>query len=412
MIVFLSQERRLQNEVAGSGIDPSILPSSTLPFVQPLTYTLKQRLSAAELIKNYCHLINSAQEQYKEKIRDAELVLKRNLLTANKMDNLFKEADEESKPENPPDQQVEKPLTGDQARLTCPILGCNVKTLKLRRHIENIHSSLPGGSVDTAMQMAKLMNRNTSSETEPNESDAHPKRYKRENKVTGLVKKKDNFKQCKICSKLVINMTNHIKKTHKISKEHCRYHSLITTCEVVPRCLVSFQNGIPQLKTGNELVEAKAANMDLIAGQRESLEMLKKYREEMEELKLKLEIEVASDVNKEIEMKLAEVYNSYKSLRYKDTRKYSDAMKLWMESFQNHLEKKRYANCKKMATMAMDVILPFEEISERVVSSNDLLDARTVSSILEAFDNKLGKSCGSKIKYVGQFSKVFEIFAL
>ena len=55
--------------------------------------------------------------------------------------------------------------------------------------------------------------------------------------------------------------------------------------------------------------------------------------------------------------------------------------------------------------MAMDVILPFEEISERVVSFNDLLDARTVSSILEAFDNKLGKSCCSKIKYVGQFSK-------
>ena len=114
--------------MAGSGIDPSILPSSSLPSVQPLTYTLKQRLSAAELIKNYCHLINSAQEQYKEKIRDAELVLKRNLLTANKMDNLFKEADEESKPENPPDQQVEKPLTGDQARLTCPMKAIIVRT--------------------------------------------------------------------------------------------------------------------------------------------------------------------------------------------------------------------------------------------------------------------------------------------
>ena len=30
------------------------------------------------------------------------------------------------------------------------------------------------------------------------------------------------------------------------------------------------------------------------------------------------------------------------------------------------------------------------------------------SSILEAFDNKLGKSCDSKIKYVCQFSKFYK----
>ena len=189
------------------------LRQSSRPFLPPKNYTLERCLSTNQLIKKYSEMIGKAQRDYFEKLEEADLLLKQNLLTAEYMDSIFGELDTKNL-----HAQVSRPSRQDtqqdgSKRLTCPILSCNIKTFKLKRHLQTVHHTLSCGSIDVAMQMSKLITDNSYSEetNSPLPICSEPTtRAPKPNLITGLVKRKDNFKRCLLCESLVINMTNYI----------------------------------------------------------------------------------------------------------------------------------------------------------------------------------------------------------
>ena len=220
---------------------------------------------------------------------------------------------------------------------------------------------------------------------------------------TNHVNRKNNYKKCSICSKLCLNIAQHIKGVHKIGGDDSLYMEYIKNSKVVPKLLTKIEYGKPVELDGSELREAKLKHGKKLANESNTLAALKNLREEMGNLKTKLQ-EAKNKEEYDISKKLLnEVEARYKTIRYKDTRNYSENVFKWKNEFVKFLAMRDYENPERGARMAVDVMLPFEKETGKPLSFQDLLNSGIVRSMLHSFKLHEAITSTSKIKYLKMF---------
>lgn len=109
----------------------------------------------------------------------------------------------------------------------CPIDTCQTKTFKLKRHLESLHSDLTRDQIDYAISLSKRFSRNKRNggdKVKVNTDEENVQPVKKMKKISNnLVSRKYNYKQCSLCSKLYLNLSDHLTKTHKINRNNEHY---------------------------------------------------------------------------------------------------------------------------------------------------------------------------------------------
>ena len=394
------------------GVNLALLPASLdITPTSASMYTLQRRYTADQLRRKFAAEGKHAQEEYLRILYEVTDKFGLNITCAEAMDKTLGEASIESMSSDD-DSFSTTPdfVDSDSPRLVCPVLPCRVTTVKLRRHLESVHNLSPE-QTHFALDKAKLIRRNRyrGNQTSDTHSTASPRPRPYQN--TALVNKKLNYKACSLCKRLVMNMTNHIRKTHQIQKSDSRYDSLIHHCEVVPKCYTKQEGGTTVRLVGSELKDAQAKFSKQVVSETDTLAELKSLRSDIEQLKS--DIATANDTNRgQLEAKLSAAYETYKDLRYADTRNYSTTSKKWKVSFQNHLARREHHDPKRGAAMAMDVLLPFEVKLDRELTMEDLLHPKLIRDMLELFSQTTNTRAGSKLKYLTMFEMLLKSLAI
>jgi len=141
-------------------------------------------------------------------------------------------------------------------------------------------------------------------------------------------------------------------------------------------------------------------------GKREEIEEIKK---KITETKRQLLVQPISTKRiKELNQELETIQRVYKSLRYTDTRVYSESCAKWRDGFLGYLQRIKSHDPKRGVAMAFDVLNPY--ISARNDSSlkyDELEDPLTVRYIIEEFIKSDLKSA-TKLKYISFFQLMVE----
>ena len=111
---------------------------------------------------------------------------------------------------------ISETLADGTKRCQCPILSCKTKTFRLPRHVENLHSNLSYVQKENAIKFAKIIACNVHATGGKKSEVLGIGKTKRINPVTGMVRRKNNFKKCAICRNLVINLSQHLTSVHKL----------------------------------------------------------------------------------------------------------------------------------------------------------------------------------------------------
>ena len=82
--------------------------------------------------------------------------------------------------------------------------------------------------------------------------------------------------------------------------------------------------------------------------------------------------------------KLKMATESYKKVRYRDTRNYSNKSKVWRDSFESYLGLRDNYNPKRCASMAIDVVIKYEE-KNGPISFEDLSNTKNLRKIVQGF---------------------------
>ena len=75
----------------------------------------------------------------------------------------------------------------------------------------------------------------------------------------------------------------------------------------------------------------------------------------------------------------------YKNERCRDHRVYTSNVSTWKDSFNIFLELKEYCNPQRGVNMAVDVLLPYEEIKGSPLELDDLVCGKKLRRLLEEF---------------------------
>lgn len=184
--------------------------------------------------EDYVAHVETAQSQYLKSVYEVRTLFHNNVDGTQQMDDVF------GVPTIPAIHEVDAAQPEQQRvstkRLTCPVLPCNARTYKLRRHLKERHPELQEEVIRYAMTMSldKEKNRSTTDVVSP------PKPVNKRRFPTELVNRKNNYKECSLCGTLCKNMTNRIGKTHKILKIDSSYRGLVGECPVIPQCYLKF----------------------------------------------------------------------------------------------------------------------------------------------------------------------------
>ena len=321
-----------------------------------------------------------AQEQYKKKISELTELVQRNLLKCKEMDKTLGSSAEVRKLSRE-DREDHK------GKEQCPIHLCTTKTVKLKRHLSS--HELSDDQVKYALLCSKLFSRNCK-RTEDTET------IKRLSN-TNLVNRKQNYKLCKLCNKLYMNMSDHLKTSHNMTLNSPNYENLVKTCKVVPKCYTKKVGGRATALTDKSLVEAMTENEAKIKNQQHILESLSALRKEMKETSER----VQQNPTKEDEVRLKSLEHAYFEERHKDSTVYPNKIEEWRMAFLEHLTIRGDSNPKRGVTMATEVLCPSEPVQELTI--NDLLDVRKVREILASFKAKENTNSTSKLKYIKYF---------
>ena len=387
------------------------------------SYNLDRRVTSRKIILNFLKKMKEASETYNNAVKNATSFLVNNYARAKEMENQLGEAcdflsDEDDEAADSTLVEVQKDGT---KRLLCPVLPCRVRTFKLRRHLQSCHSSqLSDDKINYAIEMALIMESNKGCKSTTPYSKCTKKRGLKSNPSTFLVNRKDNYKKCSICGKLVLNMTNHIQRTHSIKKEDPSYKSLVTQCEVVPQCFIKQSDkSSAVILTGDELATAQKQFSSQIEEQKDTLEKLKALRTSMEEKKKEIEeftmkangIDGAKELD-DLKMEWNRIYEEYKSERYRDSRKYSPTTEVWKKAFVEHLNRLKFPNSNRLSNMTFDIIVPYEIKYEEHLNYKNITNGSTVRRMLAEFSNNTKLNCSSQIKYVAAFEKFLKFLIL
>lgn len=133
--------------------------------------------------------------------------------------------------------------------------------------------------------------------------------------------------------------------------------------------------------------------------QNKHLDKLKEQRNIIHSLQEDISKEPSSQKEKELHT----ARERYNQERFKDHRNYSENLKIWKDSFEEHLIMRGDSCPQRSVKMAMDILVGYEEQANRNLTFTDILDGRTIRSILEIFKKNLSTNSTSKIKYITQF---------
>ena len=95
--------------------------------------------------------------------------------------------------------------------------------------------------------------------------------------------RKYNFKSCMLCSKIVMNLSDHVRNTHKIESTHDMYNSYVRDPPVIPAVYTKILNGVRVKLEGEELEEAQERFSSDIRKQSNDIVKLKELRKNIDE---------------------------------------------------------------------------------------------------------------------------------
>jgi len=389
----------------------SLPDTVTEPSYVASSYALKCQISVEDLLETYVDKIQSAQEQYLKSVAKADEYLKSNLHHSMTLQNLF----------GPPavpvrrssQENIVKAKDGS-LQLKCLVPDCPVRTFKLLRHISSLHKPLQEKS-KYLVELSRAMERNKMKSDSPEAlpvSNSLAKSVERRaspnmEHPTKSVSRKGNFKQCSLCAILVMNISQHLLKSHKLSITEDKYKTALKASAVVPRCFVKFNGGKAFKMTDAEMKEVSNAGVlaDLDIG-RKTLQELKVLRDRMAEVREAMNTDPISTARLEsLKSELDSLQQQYKQERYKDHRPHTANTLKWKNSFTNHLQSKRAVNPSRLASMAIDVILPYIKSTERGYTLDEVSNPRVIRPMLKEFCKSTMKS-SSKIKYIRAFESL------
>ena len=182
---------------------------------------------------------------------------------------------------------------------------------------------------------------------------------------------------------------------------------------MIPKVLTKLVDGKAQRLSGEELEEATKTYGDTLREEGENLNTLTDLRKRLTELECEMNHADSEEIYDTLMKEYDNVKEQFKSVRYKDTRKYSDDMKSWKISFSNHLALFKCSNANASSNMAIDILIAYEQSSTRSLEFQDLKNARTVRLILDNFVNRVDTlKWSSKRKYLTMFDTFMKFLLL
>ena len=275
-------------------VSTTLLPSLIMDARQALlnetfhtSCTMKNRLTESSLLDKTAKELKDAQANYLKCIKETTQFLTCNWQICKKMDEIL--GCQDSNQSNQEDEQIIK-LKDGSLKLTCPLINCNLRTFKLKRHLATVHNDLKSNDIEFAVEVARQMEKNKKETSIVVKDPVVTKVKKYQN--TAMVNRKGNYKECILCSKLCVNISDHIANTHKISKSDDKYGSLVRNSQLVPRLYTKTVMGKPKKLEGDELNEAMQkysgemkVQEDLLKELKTSREVMNNIKEEMKEAK-------------------------------------------------------------------------------------------------------------------------------
>ena len=361
------------------------------------SYNLPFRITEAQLEKMFIEKVAESQNKYFSSLDDAFKLWFRNIVYAKEMDAVFgKEG------RNYPGEENRRTVLSDgSVKLVCPMDNCTTETFKLKRHLERQHSHLTDSQKLFALSAARKIYRNTKLEGECEDSEAKKKKNSYSNTV--LVNRKFNYKECTICSKLCMNIAQHINGVHKISRNDPSYIEYVQNSRTIPKCYTKEVQGKRVKLTSDELRDAEIEHASEVESQQRTLDELKIYRDKMKELRRILN-ESTGEKKRDVEHELKKTEEQYRNIRFKEMRNLTTNVQKWSSSFRQYLEQREYHNPKRGTRMAIDVMIPFEKVRGVPLKYEDLVSGPTIRAILQQFKQVDSITATSKLKYIQMFN--------
>ena len=310
------------------------------------------------------------------------------------------------------EKEKEAPVTDKMKdgtlRLTCPVGGCTVQTFKLSRHIDTQHPQLDAFSKQYAKNIAKVMAVNcfhigkTADDT-----DSSKMTKKRSFRNTALVAKKSNYKRCIECDKLILNLSDHLIKTHKFNKSSDEYRHIMANSKLVLKIHTKCVDGKIIELEGEELVASQDMHSDQLKPQSETLVCLKEIRASMLEVNKQIANETDNAIIGNLKDTLNKLKSQYKEKRYLDTTDYSKNLVKWRESYLRFLQSQNELEPKRNVTVASSIINDYEKHSNTKIDFEHLIDGVYVSKMIKHFTLTTNTNSTTKIKYLRIFQKLF-----
>lgn len=310
----------MQEQLATRGVSLDLIkPISSISEValnDPLyekTFDLCERKTRGQLILEYADTIYNAQQNYMKAVTKADTILLRNIQECTKADNVLGVSPVPM--QNVSCSASDKTLKDGSKHLKCPMVGCMSNIFKLKRHLVSQHPSLNGYQIKYAQHISKLMFLHSPVTKETEVSGDSNLLDKRKPMQTNFVYKKLNPKQCPLCTKLLLNMGDHLSNVHNLIRSSSQYKSYLSDALVVPKCYTKIINGETVKLSGDELMEAEIAYDSQIKNQAENLSSLAQLKSEMATLRSHMnETKVADEYNA-LKLELLDLESKYKALR-------------------------------------------------------------------------------------------------
>jgi len=381
----------------------------------PSSYTLQHQISVQRVLDSYVNMISTAQGEYKKSLAAAQNFLEANLYHAVTMQNMLGEPAELS-----PRSTGTKRCKDGTLLLSCPVPKCFLQTSKLRRHFSSAHQELVE-HVDYLVEISRSMEKNIEKSAShgsepvspaPTTLPDAPKSNKNGRGTPNLLARKNNFKQCSLCSTLVINITQHLIKRHKLSINEDAYKLALKNSEVVPKCHIKYDEfGKPSKMDEAELNSISDTQvLAQLEEDKDNLKELKDLRDKIAAARLKMNENPISTARLAIlQGQIDNFQTQYKLARYADRRPYTEHTRSWREAWINNLTRRKLSNPQRQASMAMDVIIAYERSSGSRVSFEQVIKPRIIRCMLQEFINRNpNMKSSSKIKYIKCFQALLD----
>ena len=371
-------------------------------------YSLKKRVSLNGLIKSFVSDVSTFQKYYIDSVETAFRTLAVNFTKCSEMDEVIGNFED---PElDTSDLDIVETLKDGSPKLNCLVGNCRTSTYKLSRHLTDLHKNLSHEQIKYVVSMARIISRNKKAVLPRSKVCVKTKR----NVVnkTSLVSRKHNYKKCLLCEGLYLNLSDHIFKTHGVSRDNEEYSHLVKTPRVIPKIFTKMSGTKRVELEGEELEEAVREHGTEVEEQRETLNQLKSSREKIEEIKGYMKAAETKEEYEKLKEKLSAAQDLYVSHRYRDNRKYNANMTSWYNCYLEYLTQKGCKSPKRVVRMAFDILICFQKNVKTEYKFADLMDPRFVRQVVRNFRVTFSISYASKVKYVCEFQKLLHFLIL